>query len=247
MDQGALLIIPTFNEADNLQAIVKAVWDSQPNLRILVVDDNSTDGTAEIIEQLRVEHPEQFFSLHRASKQGLGTAYIAGFKWAMTAEPKVDVCIEMDADFSHNPKVLPVIIERLKSVDVVIGSRYIDGGGTTNWSLGRKLISRFGSFYARMILNVKVRDLTGGFNGWRLSVLAAIDLDDVRSEGYSFQIELKYRAIRRGFSVEEVPIIFSERRAGQSKMSSRIVVEAMFRVWQLRFLIPSANRPSRPR
>jgi dolichol-phosphate mannosyltransferase len=191
-----------------------------------------TDGTGQLADELAAREP-RVRVLHRARKEGLGRAYLAGFVWAL--ERGYDLVLEMDADFSHDPKYLPVLLERAKEADLVLGSRYVKGGGTVNWGLGRKVISRGGSLYARTILGVRVRDLTGGFKCFRREVLEAIDLPSVECSGYAFQIELTFRAIRRGFRVLEVPIVFADRRVGQSKMSRRIVIEAVRKVWSIRF------------
>ncbi|RYZ50374.1 MAG: polyprenol monophosphomannose synthase [Proteobacteria bacterium] len=223
----------------NIEGIIRAAWAAMPKLHVLVVDDNSKDGTADIIRRMQSEHPEKLFLLSRAGKLGLGTAYIAGFNWAL--ERKYSALVEMDADFSHDPKELPSLIRSLQDADVVIGSRYVVGGSTENWNFFRKLISRAGSFYARSILGMTINDLTGGFNAWTAESLHKIGLNTIRSEGYSFQIELKYRAFLAGCKLIEHPIVFSERREGQSKMSSKIVFEALLRVWSLRF---QSNRKS---
>ena len=238
-----LIIIPTYNEALNIAEAIEGVWRHAPGAHILVVDDNSRDGTRDIVLKIKQDHDQKVHLLERAGKLGLGTAYIAGFHWALARG--YAIIIEMDADLSHDPSLVPKMVERLASeCDVAIGSRYIAGGGTVNWGLGRRLISRGGSLYARTILRMKVRDLTGGFNAWNRVVLETIDLDQVKSEGYSFQIELKYRAARLGFRLMELPIIFADRRAGQSKMSGKIVVEAMLRVWLLALArLPSKKVP----
>lgn len=227
-----LLAIPTYNEAENIAPILSAVWAAVPNLHVVIIDDNSNDGTAGIVKKLREAHATKLHLIERPGKLGLGTAYVAAFKWGLARD--YQGFIEMDADFSHNPNTLPSLIERLAHKDVVIGSRYIAGGGTENWSFFRKIISKGGSLYARTILGISIRDLTGGFNAWNRKVLEQIGIDSIRSEGYSFQIELKYRAVLAGFTWEEFPILFSERRAGKSKMSGNIVFEAMQRVWALR-------------
>lgn len=230
--QKPIVIVPTYNEADNVRPLVDRIVAAVPTLHVLFVDDNSKDGTQKVIEAMMAERPGQIHILKRAGKLGLGTAYIAGFKWAL--ERGYDALIEMDADHSHDPKELAVFIQKLQTVDAVVGSRYVQGGGTENWSLIRKCISMFGSFYGRTILGMTVRDLTGGFNAWRRDTVIAINPDLVKSEGYSFQIELKYRAFKAGKDIVESPILFTERRAGQSKMSMKIVLEAMVRVWALR-------------
>lgn len=232
-----IVIIPTYNEKDNIPDLLKTVWDKIPDLHVLIVDDNSPDGTGAIIKVLQKQHGEKLFLLERQKKDGLGRAYVAGFKWAL--ERGYTKLVEMDADFSHNPSVLPTILKELDSSAVVVGSRYIKNGGVENWSFFRKLLSIGGSFYSRMILGAPILDFTGGFNGWTSQVLQAIDLDTIGSQGYTFQIELKYRAFIKGFSIKETPIIFSERRAGQSKMSGKIVLEAIFAVWKLKYRNPN--------
>lgn len=228
---NALVIIPTYNERDNIAQIVPAVRLATPSVDILVVDDNSPDGTQDIVRELQKADPKLHL-LARQGKEGLGRAYIAGFKWGL--ERGAQFLVEMDADFSHRPEDLKRILDALPRADFVMGSRWVPGGQTVNWGLGRKIISRGGSFYTRQILRYPVRDWTGGFNGWKAATLQKIGLDSVRSEGYSFQIELKYRALRLGLRGIEIPIVFEDRRVGQSKMSSRIVFEALYRVWGLR-------------
>ncbi|NDD91536.1 polyprenol monophosphomannose synthase [bacterium] len=229
----SLIVIPTYNEIDNLQPLVMAVLQvTPPSTEILVVDDGSPDGTGQLADSLAASN-SRIHVLHRSKKMGLGTAYVAGFRWGI--EQGFESLIEMDADFSHDPKYLPRMLELLGSHDFVIGSRYVSGGGTKNWGIGRKVLSRGGSFYSRMILGADIRDFTGGFNGWRKPVLEAIDLGSLRSDGYSFQIELKYRAFRRGFRFVEFPIVFEDRKVGKSKMNRKIVFEALGRVWSFRF------------
>ena len=229
----ALIIIPTYNERENLTSLCDQVLTALPSADLLVVDDNSPDGTGQLADELAAQNP-RIQVLHRSGKLGLGTAYIAGFRYALSKH--YEFVFEMDADFSHDPVYLPALLGAAKDgAGVVIGSRRVPGGGTENWGLSRQLISAGGSLYARTILGLDVRDLTSGFKCFRREVLAAIDLDAVRSNGYSFQIEMTYRAVRKGFSVAEVPIIFIDRRAGQSKMSSKIFAEAMGMVWRLRF------------
>lgn len=232
-----IVIVPTYNEVDNVVSLSERIFAAVPSIHVLFVDDNSKDGTRDRIDELMQIHPGKIHVLKRSGKLGLGTAYIAGFKWAIANN--YDAFIEMDADHSHDPKELAVFISKLQIHDAVVGSRYCPGGGTENWSVVRKCISIFGSFYSRAILGMTTRDLTGGFNAWRRDTILAINPDLVRSEGYSFQIELKYRAHLAGKSVIESPILFSERRAGQSKMSFKIVLEAMFRVWALRSIASS--------
>ncbi len=226
-----LVVLPTYNERENITAIVPAIFQATPEVEVLVADDNSPDGTGDVVRSLQGKYPHLHL-LARAGKEGLGKAYLAGFRWGL--EKGYTAIVQMDADFSHRPEDLKTMIATLPKYDFVMGSRWVAGGGTVNWGLGRKIISRGGSLYARTILGFPVRDFTGGFNAWKSSTLNKLGLDSVRSEGYSFQIELKYRALKFGFHGKEVPIIFADRRVGQSKMSSRIVVEALYRVWGLR-------------
>ncbi len=229
----AWLVLPTYNEAGNIEAFVEAVRSKLPDsARVLVVDDNSPDGTGEIADRLAAQD-ERLVVLHRPHKEGLGPAYIAGFKRALGEG--AGLVLEMDSDFSHDPAYLPRLLEAGERADLTIGSRYVPGGGVGNWSLPRRVISRGGSAYARLVLGVRVRDLTGGFKCFRREVLEAIDLDSIASRGYAFQVEMTYRTIQRGFEVVEVPIVFRERRAGQSKMDRSIVAEAAWRVPLLRF------------
>ena len=230
--ERAVVIVPTYNERDNLPLIVAAVHEHLPDADLLVVDDNSPDGTGKLADEIAARD-DKVHVLHRQGKMGLGTAYVAGFKHALARD--YDYVFEMDCDFSHDPKYLPVLLARAKAgADVVLGSRYVAGGGTVNWGPMRKLISRGGSLYARTILGVGVRDLTGGFKCFRRRVLEALDLDGVSAQGYGFQIEMTYRALKHGFRVEEVPIVFVDRRVGQSKMSKKIFLEALTLVWRLR-------------
>ena len=224
----AWLVLPTYDEAPNVEAIVEAILAKMPaSSRVLIVDDNSPDGTGEIAERLAVGN-EQIEVLRRPRKEGLGPAYVAGFRRAL--ESGAGLVLEMDADFSHDPAYLPRLLEAAERADLVIGSRYVPGGGVSDWSPLRQAISRGGSAYARLALGVEVRDLTGGFKCFRREVLAAIDLEGVGSRGYAFQIELTYRAIELGFRVVEVPIVFRDRAAGSSKMGGKIVAEAAIRV-----------------
>jgi dolichol-phosphate mannosyltransferase len=227
----ALVCLPTYDERENLEPITRAILDATPAVDVLVIDDNSPDGTGELADRLAGAEP-RLHVLHRAGKAGLGKAYLAGFAWAL--ERGYDLVLEMDADFSHNPRYLPRMLELAGKADLVLGSRNVRGGGTVNWGVGRKLLSRGGSFYARTILGVGVRDLTGGFKCFRREVLEAIDLATVECSGYAFQIELTYRALRKGFRVVEMPIVFEDRRVGHSKMSRRIVLEAIAKVWSIR-------------
>lgn len=228
-----LVIIPTYNEKDNIEQLLSLVYSYVLDIHVLVVDDGSPDGTGDLIESLMAgEHKGRLFILKRAGKLGLGTAYIAGFKWALDRD--YQFIFEMDADFSHNPKYLPKFLDAIQNCDVVLGSRYVAGGGVTNWSLIRRFISLGGSLYSRIILNMPFHDLTGGFKCFRREVLETINLDDVKSNGYSFQIEMTYRAFLLAFTIKEVPIVFEERAEGQSKMSSSIFREAVLMVWKLR-------------
>jgi dolichol-phosphate mannosyltransferase len=227
-----LVIIPTYDEAENLPRIVPEVLAQDDRIDVLVVDDASPDGTGEIADELAAA-TERVSVLHRPGKEGLGRAYLAGFRLGL--ERGYDVLFEMDADFSHPPDALPGLIDAFEEADVVVGSRYVDGRVTVvNWPMSRLLISYFGSRYARVITGMPVRDGTGGFNGWRREVLDKVDLDRVQSNGYAFQIELKFRAWKAGCRIVERPILFTERGSGESKMSKRIVREAVWRVWWLR-------------
>lgn len=263
-----LIVVPTYNERDNVADIARAMLEhaakaagavvdtvvaaakatyggsaetppadaakgaEPPRLELLFVDDNSPDGTGEELDRMSAADP-RIHVMHRAGKLGLGTAYVEGFRWGLAHG--YDVIIQMDADGSHDPRYLPLMLaEFAKGADVVVGSRYVAGGGTANWGLGRRLISRGGGLYARTILGVGVRDLTAGFLCWTRAALEAIDLGSITSNGYSFQIETKYRAIKRGLRLVEVPIVFVDRRVGQSKMSRAIFLEALTKVWRLR-------------
>ena len=227
----ACVVLPTYDERENLARIVPAILAAAPELDVLVVDDSSPDGTGALADELAARD-RRVRVLHRPRKQGLGRAYLAGFDVALREGYRR--ILEMDADFSHDPAALPALLAASRDADLVLGSRYVPGGGTANWGLGRRLLSRGGSFYARTILGVPIRDLTGGFKCFRREVLERIDLPSVRTAGYAFQIELTYRALRRGFRVVEVPILFTDRRVGQSKMTRAIVLEALWKVWSLR-------------
>ncbi|MBK9519436.1 MAG: polyprenol monophosphomannose synthase [Anaeromyxobacter sp.] len=227
----ALVCLPTYDERENLGPMVEAVLAVAPQVDILVIDDNSPDGTGRLADELAARQP-RVKVLHRAGKEGLGKAYLAGFAWALARD--YGLVLEMDCDFSHDPRHLPELLAAAETADLVLGSRYVRGGGTVNWGLGRKLISLGGSLYARTILGLSIRDLTGGFKCFRREVLEGIDLGSVQCTGYAFQIELTYRAVRRGFQVREVPITFVDRRVGHSKMSRRIVLEAIRKVWSIR-------------
>jgi dolichol-phosphate mannosyltransferase len=227
----ALVCLPTYDEKDNVGPMTEAILAATPDVDILVIDDNSPDGTGQLADAIAAREP-RVKVLHRAGKEGLGKAYLAGFAWALSHG--YELVLEMDADFSHDPKYLPGMLEASREADLVLGSRNIPGGGTVNWGILRKIISRGGSFYARTILGLPVRDLTGGFKCFRRRVLESIDLPTVACTGYAFQIELTYRTLRKGFRVKEFPIVFVDRRVGQSKMSKRIVLEALRKVWSIR-------------
>jgi dolichol-phosphate mannosyltransferase len=230
---GAWLILPTYNEAENIGPIVHAAREQlRAGDSILIVDDNSPDGTGKLADELS-EQIDNVHVLHRPGKQGLGRAYLAGFGHALANG--ADLVLEMDSDFSHDPADLPRLIETAEQgADLVLGSRYVAGGSVADWGLLRRLVSRGGSWYARMILGVHVRDLTGGFKCFRREVLEALDLNSVHADGYGFQIELTYRTIQAGFDVVEIPIVFRDRRVGQSKMNARIALEAVWKVPALR-------------
>jgi dolichol-phosphate mannosyltransferase len=229
----AWVILPTYDESENLERIAGAVLEElPPNGKVLVVDDNSPDGTGEIADRLAAQN-DRIRVLHRPIKEGLGPAYLAGFRVALDAG--AERVIEMDADFSHDPAYLPQLIAATDDADLAIGSRYVPGGGVTDWGPVRRFISRGGSAYARLALRVPVRDLTGGFKCFRRDVLEAIELDTIEARGYAFQVETTYRALKSGFRVVELPIVFRDRREGSSKMSKSIVAEAMWRVPAMRF------------
>jgi dolichol-phosphate mannosyltransferase len=237
MDGTAWLILPTYNEAENIEAIVVAAGDALAGApcrdhRVLVVDDGSPDGTGQLADRLAAEHP-WVQVLHRTTKEGIGPAYLAGFRHAL--EHGAAYVMEMDSDFSHDPADLRRLLAAIADgADLALGSRYVPGGGVGDWGLLRRLVSEGGSTYARLVLGLRVQDLTGGFKCFRRHVLEAIDFDSVRSHGYAFQVELTYRAVRAGFHVVEVPIVFRDRQRGQSKMSWRIAAEAAWLVPQLR-------------
>ena len=232
---GAWLILPTYNEAENIERLVRAVLPQLESTgrehTVLVVDDGSPDGTGEIADRLAAEL-ERVHVLHRPKKKGLGRAYLAGFELALA--DAAELVLEMDADFSHDPADLPRLIAAAGAADLVLGSRYVPGGGVENWGTMRRVLSRGGSWYARRLLGVPVRDLTGGFKCFNRRVLDGIDLEGVHADGYGFQIEMTFRALQAGFKVAEVPILFRERREGQSKMTARIAIEAVWKVPALR-------------
>jgi dolichol-phosphate mannosyltransferase len=227
----SLVVIPTYNEKDNVEKIVTTVLEVEPSLEILIVDDNSPDGTGRIADEM-AQRDSRISVLHRKEKTGLGSAYIAGFKHAL--EREYDHIFEMDADFSHDPKYLPDFLEKIEEFDIVLGSRYIKGVNVVNWPMSRLLLSYFANVYARLVTGLPVRDATGGFKCFRRKVLQNIDLDAVQSDGYSFQIEMTFKAWKKGFQICEIPIVFVDRLAGTSKMSKRIVREAIVMVWKLR-------------
>ena len=233
MTWRALIVVPTYNEKDNVRSVASAFLEYLPAAEILFVDDNSPDGTGEVLDEIASEN-ERIQVMHRAGKLGLGTAYLEGFQWGL--ERDYDYLLEMDADFSHDPKYLPGMLQAAADgADMVVGSRYVKGGGTENWGVGRQFISRCGSLYARTILGVGIRDLTSGFICYRKQTLEKLGLENVQSNGYSFQIEMKYRVLKAGMSIKEFPIVFVDRRVGQSKMSKKIFAEALTMVWKLRF------------
>lgn len=226
-----LVIIPTFNEAANLPQIVPVVLAQDPRVQVLVVDDNSPDGTGRIADEMAAANP-RIHALHREAKAGLGRAYLAGFAWAL--KEGFDAVFEMDADFSHDPTFIPAFLTALEGADLVLGSRYATGVNVINWPISRLLLSLGANFYARVVTGLPLSDSTGGFKCFRREVLAAIDLGRVRSNGYAFQIEMSFRAWKKGFTLTEVPIIFHDRVEGHSKMSKKIVREAVWMVWWLR-------------
>ncbi len=242
------VVIPTYNEAENLPALAAALWSLPiPDLKILVIDDASPDGTGEIADDLSHNKPERISVIHRSGKLGLGTAYITGFKHAL--QSGAEAIGQMDADFSHSPAYLPIFMDLLEGHDAVLGSRYVEGGKLDeDWGVGRLLLSWFGNYYARTILRMTVQDTTGGFRIWRRETLLGMPLDRIRSNGYVFQVEMAYVAQRLGYQFIESPIYFEDRQIGQSKMSFRIQIEAAFRVWQVlmthRQLSPDQHKPS---
>ncbi len=228
----ALIVIPTYNERENITPIVEAILRYAPQVDILVVDDSSPDGTGEIADALHERFPN-VSALHRTGKLGLGTAYVAGFRYAL--EHGYDLVFEMDADFSHDPRYLPDFLAEAEHADLVIGSRYVKGGGTPNWSLLRRFISGGGNVFARVMLNLPIKDATAGYRCYRRKVLTTLDLGSITSQGYAFQVELAYQTLRHGFRVSEVPIIFVDRRVGKSKMSRKIFIEGFVFVLRTRF------------
>ncbi len=235
------MVIPTYNERDNIEKLIQEIHEHVPDADILVVDDNSPDGTWKLVEEISRRDPRVHL-IRRPGKMGLGTAYVEGFKWAL--ERGYDIIVQMDADFSHSPEDIPRLIKEIeKGADFVVGSRYRNGVNVVNWPLKRLMISYFANVYARFMTGVPIRDLTGGFKAWRREVLESIDLDNIRSNGYSFQIEMNFKAYRKGFKPSEIPIIFYERRSGKSKFSRGIILEAAIMVLRLalRRLIPQGK------
>ena len=237
MERGterALVVIPTYNERENIPRLVPLVLEKDPGIDVLIIDDASPDGTGDVADGIAAENP-RVHVLHREGKLGLGTAYLAGFAWGLARE--YDILFEMDADFSHDPAHIPQFLEAIRKYDVVLGSRYLHGRVTVvNWPMGRLFLSYFANLYARIVTGLPVTDATGGFKCFRRKVLEAIHLERVGSEGYAFQIEMSLRAWRRGFAIGEIPIVFADRDVGESKMSKRIIWEAVWRVWSLRIL-----------
>ncbi len=231
MSNSTLVVIPTYNEAENISRILLTVTREVPQVDVLVVDDSSPDGTADIVKQFS-RHTPRVHLLSRPKKDGLAGAYITGFQWGL--DRNYQFFISMDADFSHQPLDLLRIIKELEKSDVVVGGRYIEGGAITGWGVTRQFISRGGNTYARLVLRMPLRDLTGGFNGWRRTTLQTIDVQSIRSKGYAFQVEMKYRAYKAGSTLTEIPIHFANREVGISKMSGTIFWEAAFRVLEMR-------------
>jgi len=228
-----LVIIPTYNERENIAELIPAVLTKKPELEVLVVDDGSPDGTAELVSGLS-DHEPRIHLLRRKAKEGLGRAYVAGFRYAL--EHGYDLVFEMDADFSHNPKYIPSFLKAAREADLVIGSRYLTGVNVINWPMSRLLLSYFANLFARVVTGLPLRDPTGGYKCIRRIVLESIDLDRIGSEGYSFQIEVNYKAWKMGFRIKEIPIVFYERARGTSKMSTKIIREALLLVWKMRVL-----------
>jgi dolichol-phosphate mannosyltransferase len=232
----ALIIVTTYNERDNLEELLRQIFALEGlgnSLEVLIVDDHSPDGTGELADRMAAADP-RVHVLHRAGKMGLGSAYIAGFRYAL--ERDYEAIFEMDADFSHNPESVPTFLRELESADLVLGSRYLHGVTVVNWPLSRLILSYSANVYCRVITGMPIKDATGGFKCFRRRVLEAIDWDRVKSDGYGFQIEINFKAYRKGFRIQEIPILFVDRRAGESKMSRKIVWEAAFMVWRLRLL-----------
>ncbi len=233
MPDRALVIVPTYNEKENIAKLVSAVLAKDPSIDMLIVDDGSPDGTGALVDAIAASEP-RVHAIHRASKLGLGTAYVAGFKWALARD--YAFIFEMDADFSHSPDKLPHFLDAIRDVDLVIGSRYQNGQvNVVNWPMSRLFLSYSANIYARKVTKLRIFDATGGFKCFRREVLEAINLDEIKSNGYAFQIEMTFRAWKKGFRIKEIPIVFVDRTEGSSKMSKRIVREAVWMVWKLRW------------
>ena len=228
---NTLVISPTYNERKNVQSLIELILGKNSNFHLLIVDDNSPDGTADKVKELQADYPNLHLE-ERPGKAGLGTAYIFGFKWAL--EHEYNRIVQMDADLSHNPNDVPRLVKLLDDYDLIVGSRYVEGVSVVNWPIRRLILSYGANFYSRIITGMPIKDSTGGFKAWRRKVLTEIDLNAVRSQGYSFQIEMNFRTWCKGFKIKEVPIIFIDRTIGESKMSKNIVYEAIFMVWMLR-------------
>ena len=230
---NCLVVLPTYNERENLSAIIESIQQHAPSVHVLVVDDNSPDGTGELADKLNSAQPEKVLVLHRPGKEGLGPAYIAGFKFALARD--YDVIVQMDADFSHDPKYLALFFEKIKDYDLVIGSRYVKGISVVNWDLKRLILSKAATFYVRLITRMPLTDTTTGFKCWRREALEAIDLERAYSNGYVFLAEMSYQAFRKKLRIIEVPIVFVERRLGRSKMDGGIIAEGLWGVIRMRF------------
>ncbi len=230
-----IVVLPTYNECDNLTGIIESIFEHAPGVHVLVVDDNSPDGTGRLADQLRSSRQDKLFVLHREKKEGLGKAYVDGFKYALSLEGNYEAIVQMDADFSHDPKYLPALFDALETNDLVIGSRYVNGISVVNWDLKRLILSKSASLYVRTITRMPVADTTTGFKCWRREALEGVGLDRLVSNGYVFLAEMTYRAFRKKMRIKEVPIIFVERRLGRSKMSGNIMFEGIVSVIRMRF------------
>lgn len=235
MDKPSVVVVtPTYNERDNLPALAARIFSlGIDNLGLIVIDDNSPDGTGQLAEKLSQKYPIKV--IHRSEKRGLGTAYIEAFRFILQSQNPPDYIVQIDADLSHDPAVIPLMIKKAGECSLVLGSRYIRGGGVKNWGLSRRLVSRFGNIYARVVLGIPIHDLTGGFKCWSREALEKINLDSLSSLGYNFQIETTYKAYRLGYKIREIPIIFEERKTGASKFNLGIILESFFKVLILRF------------
>ncbi|HQJ74859.1 MAG TPA: polyprenol monophosphomannose synthase [Bacteroidota bacterium] len=228
----ALVCIPTYNEIENIEKIIPKILSMDDEIEVLIIDDNSPDGTGDKVEEMMREN-KRIHLIKRPGKMGLGTAYVEGFKYAI--KNNFDLVFEMDADFSHDPNTIPSFLEAIKDNDLVLGSRYINGINVLNWPMKRLLLSYFANVYTKIVTGMKINDATGGFKCFRIEVLKSIDLDKIKSNGYSFQIEMTFKAWKKGFRIKEIPIIFMDRQQGTSKMNKKIIHEAIFMVWKLRF------------